>query len=100
MVTDDAVLSVTDEAREYILETRAGEPDGEKLALYLEVSGEADGAYTYDMWFQQASDAGSGDEVHVWDGLTVICAAPTKFAATNICRFERLSASFAAPAPR
>ena len=75
MVTDDAVLSVTDEAREYILETRAGEPDGEKLALYLEVSGEADGAYTYDMWFESVSDAGAGDVMQRFGELAVVVTA-------------------------
>lgn len=66
------VLEVTDAAREMILEVRAAESEADKLALWLEVSGAAAGAYTYDMWFQLASDAGPGDVVQQHDDLAVV----------------------------
>ena len=38
-----------------VLEPRAGEGTARALALWVEVSGTADGAYTYDMYFQAAA---------------------------------------------
>lgn len=46
---------------------RADEPEAETLALFLEVSGEANGAYTYDIWFQQLRDAGPADLIEHYD---------------------------------
>ena len=52
------------------------EPDPERLALWLEVRGVADGAYVYDLYFQAASDAGDDDVVTVTDdGLSVVVPA-------------------------
>jgi len=68
------VLRVTDEARAVVMEIRSGEENGESLALWLEVNGSTNGSYTYDMWFQQASDAGPEDAVFQSDGLAVIVA--------------------------
>lgn len=56
--TDDVpVLRVTDAALSMVLEVRASEDHAESLALWVEVSGSAGGAYTYDMYFQVAADA-------------------------------------------
>ena len=74
-MTLDEVLRVTEPARSMVLDIRAGEESSGVLALWLEVNGSSDGAYTYDMWFQQASDAGTGDAVQERDGLTIIVAA-------------------------
>ncbi|HKH88209.1 MAG TPA: NifU family protein [Acidimicrobiales bacterium] len=71
----EQVLRVTDEARGVVAGIRSGEENGGELALWLEVSGTANGAYTYDMWFQQASDAGPGDEVVELEDLSVVVAA-------------------------
>jgi Fe/S biogenesis protein NfuA len=69
------VLRVTEEARAVVTEIRAGEENAADLALWLEVSGTANGSYTYDMWFQQASDAGPSDALWEADGLSVVVAA-------------------------
>ncbi len=69
------VLRVSDEARAVVADIRAGEDNADDLALWLEVSGVENGAYTYDMWFQQASDAGPGDAVWKSDGLAVVVAS-------------------------
>lgn len=69
------VLRVTEEARAVVSEIRAGEENAADLALWLEISGSANGAYTYDMWFQQAADAGPGDAVWESGGLSVVVAA-------------------------
>jgi Fe/S biogenesis protein NfuA len=69
------VLEVTEPARAMILEVRAAEAEAERLALWLEVSGAAGGAYTYDMWFQLASDASPEDVVLEHDDLPVVITA-------------------------
>jgi Fe/S biogenesis protein NfuA len=57
------VLTITPEARATVLEVLANEAEADTLALWLEVSGETDGAYAYDMYFQAIGDAGAGDVV-------------------------------------
>jgi Fe/S biogenesis protein NfuA len=66
------VLAITPEARATVLEVLANESESDTLALWLEVSGEAGGAYTYDMYFQAQADAGSGDVVQSDDVLPVV----------------------------
>ena len=66
------VLVITAEARATVLEVLANESESESLALWLEVSGEANGAYTYDMYFQAFADAGAGDVVQSDDVLPVV----------------------------
>ncbi len=71
----DELIRITDAAREMVLDIRAGEENGAELALWLEVSGSANGTYGYDMWFQQASDAAPGDVATGDETLKVIVAA-------------------------
>lgn len=66
------VLTITPEARATVLEVLANEAEPDALALWLEVSGEAGGAYAYDMYFQAVADAGEGDVVQPDDGLPVV----------------------------
>ena len=75
--SDEAVplLRVTDAARAMVREVRASEADADRLALWLEVSGASAGAYSYDMWFQLASDAGGDDVVQHHDDLVVVIQA-------------------------
>src|SRR5258708_5386964 len=72
---DDDVLELTDEARAFIVETRSGESNDGHLALFLEVSGEGNGVYTYDMWFEDESDAGPTDVVQRFGELPVVISA-------------------------
>jgi Fe/S biogenesis protein NfuA len=74
MAGDDN-LRVTDAARTMVLDIRSGEENADELALWLEVNGAANGSYTYDMWFQPASDAGADDVVGEYGDLKVIVAA-------------------------
>ncbi len=69
------VLTVTNEARAKILEARADETGPESLALFLAVSGESDGAYTYSMEFRPLADAVFDDLVQRHDDLPVVIAA-------------------------
>ncbi len=66
------VLEVTPAAYAVVLDARAGEDDAERLALWVEVTGAAEGSYTYDIYFQAATDAGPGDAVAEQDGLPVV----------------------------
>jgi Fe/S biogenesis protein NfuA len=66
------VLTITPGARATVLEVLANESEPDTLALWLEVSGEANGAYAYDMFFQAVADAGSGDVVQTDDELPVV----------------------------
>jgi Fe/S biogenesis protein NfuA len=67
-----AVLTVTPAARAVVLDARSQEAEAERLALWIEVTGSRDGAYTYDIYFQAAGDAGAGDKVSEDDGLAVV----------------------------
>lgn len=71
----EPLLAVTDAARDKILEVRAGEDDSESLALWVEVSGEAAGAFTYTMELRPLSEAGDGDIVQRHDDLSVVVDA-------------------------
>ncbi|MHB8440041.1 MAG: NifU family protein [Acidimicrobiales bacterium] len=67
-----SLLTVTPSAREAVLAARAEEADAQRLALWVEVTGAADGAYTYDIYFQAATDAGPGDAVDTDGDLTTV----------------------------
>ena len=70
------VLTLTDKALAKVLELRRDEGDvAESLALWVEISGTAGDAYTYDMYFQAAQDAGPDAWTGVQDGLTIVVPA-------------------------
>lgn len=71
-MTPEPVLAVTDKARERVLEVRAGEADGERLALWIEITGEAAGDWTYDLYFDDPAQAHQSDAVQHGDDLTVV----------------------------
>ena len=68
-------LTITSEARATVLDVLAKEPDSESLALWLEVSGESNGAWSYDMYFQALADATGDDVVQANDDLPVVVPA-------------------------
>jgi Fe/S biogenesis protein NfuA len=68
----EVTITVTPDAHAVVLDARAQEADAERLALWVEVTGARQGSYTYDIYFQAASDAGSKDLVTSFDGLTVV----------------------------
>lgn len=67
-----ALVTVTDAARSSILETRAAEPDGDGLALRLDVVGEGATDYLYELTFTPAADAAAGDSVAFSGELPVV----------------------------
>ncbi|MFA5883559.1 MAG: NifU family protein [Acidimicrobiia bacterium] len=68
----EPILTLTDAARDKILEVRAAEPGADTLALWVTVNGEAGGAYTYDMSFRALDDAGEIEVVQHHDDLPVV----------------------------
>jgi Fe/S biogenesis protein NfuA len=71
------VVTVTEAAREKILELRAQEEDADQLGLRIEVTGTSGVEYTYDLTFDPLSlaDEDAGDSVVRDDGLPVIVPA-------------------------
>jgi Fe/S biogenesis protein NfuA len=68
----EPILTLTDAARDKILEVRAAEADAELLALWVVVTGESAGAYTYDMSFRALDDAGEIEVVQHHDDLPIV----------------------------
>jgi len=68
----EPILTLTDAARDKILEVRAAEADAETLALWVVVTGESAGAYTYDMSFRALDDAGEIEVVQHHDDLPIV----------------------------
>jgi Fe/S biogenesis protein NfuA len=69
------VVTVTDAARERIVAVRAGEADADSLALWIEVSGEAAGAFRYTMELRPVADARDADVVQRHDDLSLVIDA-------------------------
>lgn len=72
---EEAVLRVSDAATEMVAGLRADEDDSDALALWINVTGSRGSAYTYDVYFQAAADAGDSDWSSEQDGLKVVVPA-------------------------
>lgn len=73
--TTGQVLTITDQALEKILELRAGEPEPEKLALRVEVTGVSGFEYTYDLAFEPLDARADTDVVTHHGSLPVVMPA-------------------------
>jgi Fe/S biogenesis protein NfuA len=71
----EPVVTVTEAARDKILEVRAAEPDAAELGLWIEVSGESAGAFTYAMELRPVAEAGPDDRVQGHDDLPLVLPA-------------------------
>ncbi|MGI8759003.1 MAG: NifU family protein [Acidimicrobiales bacterium] len=67
-----SLVTVTEAARTSILATRAAEPDGDGLALRLDVVGEGATDYLYELTFAPVADAGPADSVGFSGALPVV----------------------------
>jgi len=65
-------ISITDEARDRVLDVRSREPEPEGLALWVEIVGIAGGAYQYDMTFLRRDEIDETDIVVEAGGLTIV----------------------------
>jgi Fe/S biogenesis protein NfuA len=65
------IIDITKNALDYISEALNNEDESD-LALWIEVSGQNDGEYTYDLYFENLSDAAESDTLQEFDHLRVI----------------------------
>ncbi len=75
MVAVSDILTISPEAQQKVLEVRNAEADPETLALWIEVNGEANGAYTYLMEFRPTARARRRRAVEHDGDLTVAIPA-------------------------
>ena len=75
MTPMDQVLTITDEARATVLDVRNAESDPASLALWVEVSGEQAGAFTYLMEFRPTAELGDDVLIQHHDDLSVAIPA-------------------------
>ena len=66
------VVTVTERARGTILGLRDAEPEGESLALSIQITGEAVAEYVYELTFEPVVDAGPDDVVGFSGDLPVL----------------------------
>jgi len=71
----EVVIKVSPAAIELVREVRANEGKPEELALWLEVSGSANGVYTYDLWFGPIGGIATGDACQFEGDLTIVVPA-------------------------
>jgi Fe/S biogenesis protein NfuA len=71
----DKPVTVTDRARNRALAVRAEEPDGDKLALFLEVMDGNGFEYAYDLYFDDESAVREGDVVQEEGELKLVIPA-------------------------
>jgi Fe/S biogenesis protein NfuA len=66
------VLTLTDEARNVVLDALGAEEHSETLALYVEVTGTRGAGYAYDLYFSDRSDAPEGAAIGSDGGVTIV----------------------------
>jgi len=71
-VADDLVVTVTDRAREKLIELRDAEPEQERLGVRIEILSDEGPDFTYDLSFQVITKSDITDLVRNHDGLRVI----------------------------
>ncbi|MFQ5426231.1 MAG: NifU family protein [Gaiellales bacterium] len=73
--TREKIFAITPPAREKVLRVRADQPDAERLALRVEVTGVSRGEYDSTASFQHLDEVGPADVVERHEGLVLICPA-------------------------
>ncbi len=66
------VLSLTDEARNVVIDALNAEEHAETLALYVEVTGTRGAGYSYDLYFSDRADAPEGAAIGSDGGVTIV----------------------------
>ncbi len=66
------LLQISQAALATVQEARSAEDRAQSLALFIEVSGVANGSFTYDMWFEALGDAGGADVVEQHGDLAIV----------------------------
>jgi Fe/S biogenesis protein NfuA len=68
----NAILSITDEARNVVLDALAAEDATSPLALFVEVTGTRGQSYAYDLYFSEVDHAPEGSSIAVDGEITVV----------------------------
>ena len=68
----DAVVHITDEAREKVIGFRGQAPNPEEQAMWVEITGVSGGEFSYNMTLRPLAEAGPGDAVQVVEDLTIV----------------------------
>jgi Fe/S biogenesis protein NfuA len=71
-MSDAPLLTITDAARQVILQARSREQDSDSLALWFGVKGATGGAPSYELSFRPLDDAGADDVVQPSGDLPVV----------------------------
>ena len=74
-MTEEKIVTVTDRALQRAVSVRDEEPDGEKLALFLEVTEPNSFEYGYDLYFDDDSAIREGDLVQQENGMRLVIPA-------------------------
>lgn len=74
-ITEQSLVRVTDVARAVIQDLRAQEPEGDGLALRLDVVGETDGEYAYELTFEPLDEVHADDALGLSEDLPVVVPA-------------------------
>ena len=71
------MIEITEAALETVLNIRAGEDNPDELGLRIEITGSRGSEYTYDLSFDEISNAVADDQLIEASGVTVIVPAET-----------------------
>jgi Fe/S biogenesis protein NfuA len=71
-MTDEAILQITDSAREKILRVRDQEPEPESLGLWVEVTGVQGGSFTHQLRVAPLAEADPAHVVQHHDDLAIV----------------------------
>jgi Fe/S biogenesis protein NfuA len=66
------VITITERARDAVLQARSGQDDASNLALWLEVTGEAGDEYAYDLYLMHIDETSPGDLVQRHGELSIV----------------------------
>ena len=69
------ILSLTDEARNVVLDALANEAQSEGLALFVEVTGTRGAGYSYDLYFSDRADAPEDSAIGRDGNVTIVIPA-------------------------
>jgi Fe/S biogenesis protein NfuA len=72
MTENEPVIHVTDAAREKAAWFRSRDPEPERLALWLEVTGVSQGKYTYNLYLEELAQAGPDHVIQHHDDIAVV----------------------------
>src|SRR3954447_3161725 len=71
----EQLLAITDKARQKVLGFREGVPDAERQAMWVEVTGTANGEWTYNISLKPVDGAGPDDSLQYADDLGIVVPA-------------------------